>query len=258
MGSAERAARGAGVEEVAGRVAPVSLRARHLLPVVAPLRPLLPDGGLRRGSVVAVTGSVGETSLAIALVAAASTSGSWVAVVGAPSLGLVAVAEAGVALERLALVPDPGERWATVAAALVDAVDVVVVRACHRVRAADARRLTARARERGAVLVALGTSWPEAPDVRLSAVAAEWHGLGEGHGHLEGRRLEVVAGGRGAAARERRTTVWLPAVGATYGKPEAENGRNGHLVHRAHSGGSSGGPPPPVPAPPRRRGGVEA
>jgi hypothetical protein len=94
------------------------------LPVLAALEPLLPPGGLRRGSAVAVRGSA---SLLLALLAGPSQEGAWCAVVGLPALGLVAAAEIGVALERLALVPDPGPDWAAVAGALLDAVDVVVV-----------------------------------------------------------------------------------------------------------------------------------
>ncbi|MGH3964401.1 MAG: hypothetical protein ACRDRY_14270, partial [Pseudonocardiaceae bacterium] len=52
---------------------------RPPFPVVEPLAPLLPGGGLRRGSVVAVQGS---TALLLALLAAASAQGAWVAVVG--------------------------------------------------------------------------------------------------------------------------------------------------------------------------------
>ena len=85
-----------------------------------------------------------------ALAAGASAAGSWVGVVGVPSLGLAAAAELGVALERLVLVapPAPGE-WATVAATLVDAFDVVLAAPPRRGGLAMGRRLQARVRERG-------------------------------------------------------------------------------------------------------------
>ena len=191
------------LRELAGRAGPVTLAEERTLPVVGPLQALLPDGGLRRGSTLSV---VGSTSLALQLVAAASAAGSWVAAVGVPSLGAVAAAEVGVVLERLALVPRPGEQWATVTAALLDALDVVLVRPPHRLRQADARKLIARARERGAVLVPLGP-W-EGADMRLEVASARWHGVGEGDGHLQGCRMEVVATGRRAAARERRAVLW--------------------------------------------------
>jgi hypothetical protein len=165
---------------------------------------VLPDGGLRRGSTVSV---VGSTSVALQLVAAASAAGSWVAAVGVPALGAVAAAETGMVLERLALVPRPGEQWATVTAALLDALDVVLVRPPHRLRQADARKLIARARERGAVLVPLGP-WDGA-DMRIEVASVRWHGLGQGDGHLQGARMEVVATGRRAAARERKAVVWV-------------------------------------------------
>jgi hypothetical protein len=200
------------LRELAGRTGPVTLAEERTLPVVGPLQSLLPDGGLRRGSTVSVAASMAEwngssTSLALQLVAAASAAGSWVAAVGVPALGAVAAAEAGVVLERLALVPRPGEQWATVTAALLDALDVVLVRPPHRLRQADARKLIARARERSAVLVPLGP-W-EGADMRLEVAAARWHGLGQGDGHLQGCRMEVAATGRRAAARERRAVVWV-------------------------------------------------
>jgi len=197
-----------GLEGLAARARPVTLAGEQLLPVAPALAGLLPGGGLRRGSTVAVSGS---TSLALALVATASQAGSWCAAVGLPSLGLVAAAELGLDLSRLALVASPGPAWPTVAAALVDALDLVIVAAPRRVRLADARRLAARARERGAVLVPVGGSWPQ-PDVLLEVDEGRWEGLGSGHGHLRRRRVTVVSGGRGAAARPRRAGLWLPSL----------------------------------------------
>ena len=111
----------------AGLVEPgTTLAGERLLPVVPALQALLPGRGLRRGSTVAVNRSA---ALALALVAGASAAGSWVAAVGLPDLGMVAAAEVGIDLERLALVPAPGARaWPAVVAALLDAVDVVLVR----------------------------------------------------------------------------------------------------------------------------------
>ncbi len=202
------------------RAAPVSLAADQRLPVLAALQPLLPERGLRRGSVVAVEGS---SSLALALAAAASASGSWCGAVGRPALGLVAAAELGIVLERFPLVPAPDPSatgpggWAWVVATLLDALDVVLAwppsgsgSGSGSVRPADARRLAARARERGSVLVVAAGGWPEAADIRLAVVRSEWVGPGPGHGRLRARRVEVVGGGRGAASRERRALLWLP------------------------------------------------
>lgn len=206
----DRQAALARLAEIDDRVRPVTLAERHTLAVVDPLATLLPGGGLRRGTVVAVGGGA-ATSLALALVAEASGQGSWVAAVGMPTLGLVAAAELGVALDRLAVVdtPDRG-RWSSVVAALVDAVDLVLVGPA-RIRPGDARRLAARARERGSVLLPVGVDWPEAPDVVMSATTSSWEGLGDGHGHLCARRVRVQATGRRDASRPRATEVWLPA-----------------------------------------------
>jgi hypothetical protein len=211
------------LREIAGRVAPVALAGEQLLPVAPVLEGLFPRKGLQRGTVVAVS----STSLALAVAAAPSGEGSWTAIVGVPDVGALAAAELGVDLARCALVPDPGPAWPTIVAALLDAIDVVVLRPPARVRAADARRLTARAKERGAVLVLLGGSWPEGPDVRLEAVSSAWAGLGDGHGALASRRLGVRATGRGAAARERRVQVALPVVDP--GSGGASGGRNRHM-----------------------------
>ncbi len=204
--------------EHAGQLArPVTLAGQQVLAVPEPLRPLFPDGGLRRGSIVAVTRAPGATSLALAMVAPAARAGSWVAVAGLEGVGLAAAGEAGLPLERLAVVPRvPAGRWATVVAALLDAADVVITVPAGGSGgggAADHRRLAARVRERGAVLVLLAAEVPVPADLRLVPGRGTWHGVGEGHGHLRARRMEVTASGRRAAARPRRVTVWLPAAG---------------------------------------------
>jgi hypothetical protein len=184
------------------------------LPVVAALRPLLPGGCLRRGGTVSIRDAgVGATSLLFALLAQASTAGSWCAVVGLPRLGLVAAAEAGVAVQRLALVPHPGPDWVETMGALLDGLDIVVLATPGGVAPQLATRITARARQRGAVLVAMG-AWPGA-DISLDVVGSAWHGLGQGVGRLRRREVEIVASGRGAAARSRRVRLWLPGASGT-------------------------------------------
>jgi hypothetical protein len=197
---------------------PVILAGQRLLAVPEALTGLFPDGGLRRGSTVSLTAgaSPGITSLALALTVPVTRSGSWVATVGLTSLGLVAAAQLGAALDRMAIVPSAGDQWPVVAAALLDSVDILLLAPGGRVRPADARRLTARVRERGAVLVVLPSAgrhndgWPEATDLHLRVDAARWEGLKDGAGHLQSRVLDVVATGRRAAARPRRGRVWLP------------------------------------------------
>lgn len=192
----------------ASRVAAQAERARatgRVLPVVPALAGLLPDTGLRRGSTVAVHGG---TSLLLALLAAATEAGSWAAVVGMPSLGIAAAAEYGVDVTRLALVPRPGAELAAVVAALLDGVDLVAVQPAT-VQPAVARRLSARARHRGAVLLSSG-AWPAA-DVELACRREPWSGPSSGYGHLQSRRVRVRAHGRGAAARPVSADLHLPA-----------------------------------------------
>jgi hypothetical protein len=172
------------------------------------LATLLPWAGLRRGSVVGVHGC---TSLLFALLSTASKAGMWAAVVGRPDLGVLAAAEAGVAVQRLVLVPRPGAELAAVTAALLDGVDLVAVAGAHQLSSADRRRLTGRVRQRGAVLLPLD-EWPGA-DVRLHGERVEWGGLGHGHGRLRSMRVTVRSRGRGAAARPRRADVLLVGDG---------------------------------------------
>lgn len=199
---------------VAERVVPLALAREQTLPVSAALTTLFPEGGLRRGSVVAVDGA-GATALALAIAAGPSAAGSWTAVVGDPSLGLSAAAEAGVHLERLVTV-DPGSEGAgdrgpaSVIAALVGAIDVVIVGPRVRLRSADTRRLSARMRERGSVLIRIGAGDVDGIDVGLRIADAQWSGLGEGHGMLRARRVVVKAEGRGASARPRSAAMLLP------------------------------------------------
>lgn len=182
----------------------------QLLPVSDAVAPLLPGGGLRRGSTVSVASGPGAGSLLYALLAAASADGAWAGVIGRPGLGAVAAAEAGIRLERLALVPEPGMDLIAVTAALLDGLDMVVLAGPERsgVRAADRQRLVARARQRGAVLLALG-SWPGA-DVRLHCAHASWAGPDAGAGRLRARRVEVRSHGRGSWATGRSAELLLP------------------------------------------------
>ena len=196
------------------RVKPVVLTDEQRLPAAPALEAVLPGGGVRRGSVVALEGP-GSTSLLWSLLAPPTDTGSWAVLVGLPAAGLLAAAEAGVALERVAVIAPPGRAWATVLGALIDGFDLVVAAPDRKVRPADARRLTARARERGTVMVLAGrgavAAWPEGADLRLALSVPDWEGLGRGHGHLQRRRVHLEVTGRREAARPRATDLWLPA-----------------------------------------------
>lgn len=227
---------------MAARARPTSSSRDQLLAVVPALVPLFPRGGLQRGGVVTVGigegtsgaggGGGGGTTLGFALLAAASTT-SWCAAVGTADPGIVALAELGVDLDRLVLVPRPGPLWAEVAATLFDGVDVVLLRPPGSVPSQAARRLAARARERRGVLVVLGSrGWPEGADVSLTVEAGAWQGVEAGHGHLQGRHLEVLASGRRAAARPVRVGLWLPAPSGQV----ASNGKSGNRSGNRSSG----------------------
>jgi hypothetical protein len=194
---------------VADKVAPLALARERTMPLLPALTSLFPEGGLRRGSMVAV-GGVGATSLALAVAAGPSASGSWTAVVGDPGLGLAAAAESGVVLERMLVIDPRGQDAAGVVAALVGAVDVVVVGPGVRIRPADVRRLSSRMRERGSVLIRIGSLDEPGVDIGLRIVESEWTGLGVGHGLLRARRVRIETQGRGSAAQPRGAAMLLP------------------------------------------------
>ncbi|WP_127783912.1 hypothetical protein [Rhodococcus sp. X156] len=183
-------------------------RPRPVLPVPEALAALLPRGGLTRGTVVSVSGA---TSLLVGLIASVTAAGSWAAVVGRPSLGLLAAQEMGADLGRVALVPEPGEDPVDVAAVLLDGMDLVVLDlGGATVAPTRARGLVARARHRGGVLVVTGGTWPGA-ELQLRAQVRGCRGLGRGHGRLRSRELAVQVRGRGQAVRARGTHVVLGA-----------------------------------------------
>lgn len=193
---------GAHAAEV-GRPAPV-------LAVPEALAALLPRRGLVRGSVVTVSGA---TSLLAGLIASVTAEGGWAAVVGRPSLGLLAAQEMGADLQRVALVPDPGTDAVNVAAVLLDGVDLVVLDLSGAaVAPSRARGLIARARHRGGVLVVTGGAWPGA-ELELHAQVRRCTGLGRGHGRLRTSELSVRVRGRGQAVRPRNVQVILRSVG---------------------------------------------
>lgn len=163
------------------------------------------------------TYSVDSMSLATALMAGPSADGAWCGVVGAPELGLEAAAAAGVELRRTILVPDPGESWLEVVAALVDVLTVVVLRAPVQVAPKDVSRMSARLRQRGGILIAYG-DWPRS-DARLSLREIEWVGVGRGHGHLQARQVTVEVQRGTAPARRRR--LWMPDAGQVIRHVEA-------------------------------------
>jgi RecA/RadA recombinase len=192
----------------------------RVLEVPGPLGALLPGGALQRGTVATVGGDrgAGVTTVTLGLAAAATAAGEWAAAVDLPgTLGGLAAREAGVELSRFAVVRDvPGDRWAAVVAALLDGVSLVVADVPRGLRAADARRLVARARERSTVLVmveSLARAWPADAALRLRAEGGAWPGLGPGQGVLAPRPVRLRVEGRGTRSGVRTTGRALALTG---------------------------------------------
>jgi hypothetical protein len=192
--------------DVSRRGAPLVLARDRVLAVPGPLGALVPGGALQRGSVTTVAGAVGagSTSLALGLAAAATAAGEWAAAVDLPgTLGGLAAEECGVELSRFVVVREvPGARWATVVAALLEGVSLVMADVPPGLRRGDAHRLVARARERSTALVMVvppGRRWPAAAALRLQAGGGAWPGLAAGGGVLEPRPVQLRAEGRAVA-----------------------------------------------------------
>jgi hypothetical protein len=177
---------------------------------------VLPSGTLRSGVVYTVENS---TSLLMAVLAAAVVDGEWAAVVGLPDFGAEAAAGFGLDLERLVLVPSPGDQWLAVTAALVDVIPVVVVRPERAVGSAEVARLGARLRQTGSTLLVAG-AWSQT-EAALRVTGTSWTGLGSGHGYLSARDLTVSVTERGA--RRHAARLQLPESTALDGATVAGN-----------------------------------
>src|SRR4051812_4665661 len=133
---------------------------------------------------------VDSASLALALAAGASRAGEWLGFAGWPDFGAEAAADLGVDLARTVLVPDTGDHWLEVTAALVDVLRLVVLRPPARVDARSAGIIDARLRKRSAVLVVWG-DWPRC-EARLSLEDVRWSGPDRGHGRLRSRQVRIA------------------------------------------------------------------
>jgi hypothetical protein len=151
------------------------------------------------------TYAVDTASLALALAAGASRAGEWVGFAGWTDFGAEAASELGMELSRTVLVPDPGEHWLEVTAALVDVLRVVVLRPPASVDERTAGILDSRLRTRSSVLVVHG-DWPRV-EARLSVEESRWSGPKAGNGHLRERRARVVVR-RGTRPPQRADLTW--------------------------------------------------
>jgi hypothetical protein len=135
------------------------------LPIPQLLADVLPDA-LPRGTVAVLSGA---RSLPLSMVAAVTAAGGNVAIVGQPDIGLLAAAEMGADLSRLAVIPDPGTDPVEVAAVLMDGMDLVVLALGGRsVPLTRARAVVARAHQKGCTLLVTDGDWQGA-SIRLKA-----------------------------------------------------------------------------------------
>ncbi|WP_067470337.1 hypothetical protein [Nocardia amamiensis] len=210
---AELRARMAAIPGRIGATEPPPLSAMSstaVIPVAGGLGEALPEGGLPRGGVVACTGR--RTPL-VGLLAAVTAAGEWVAVVGQPQLGLLAFTEMNGDLTKLAHIPDlKGEDPLTVAAVLLDGVDVVVLDVDGVAPPNRMRAVLARLRSHDGVLVVTGPGWAR-PDLEIQCELAEYSGLGAGRGRLRSMTFDIQVSGR-AARRPRTTRVQLDGAAA--------------------------------------------
>ncbi|HEX4559627.1 MAG TPA: hypothetical protein VH166_10690 [Mycobacterium sp.] len=164
---------------------------------------------LPRGTVAVLSGA---RSLLLGMIAAVTAAGGNVAIVGQPDIGLLAAAEMGADLSRLAVIPDPGTDPVEVAAVLIDGMDLVVLGlGGRRVPQTRARAVVARARLKGCTLLVTDGDWQGAP-TRLAArvcgyeITADSRGTPVcGFGRISGVRLQVsgVCAGRRVIGRAR-------------------------------------------------------
>lgn len=143
------------------------------------LRPDQLSASLPRGTVAVLSGA---RSLTLRLVAEVTAAGGHAAIVGQPDVGLLAAAQMGADLERLAVIPDPGPDPVEVAAVLMDGLDLVALGLGGRVvPAGRVRAVTARARQRECTLLVSGGDWPGAA-ARLDARVCGYEVVGAGDG----------------------------------------------------------------------------
>jgi hypothetical protein len=173
------------------------------LPTHPALARLLPGGALQEGATYSIDRSL---TLLMLLLARPSAAGTWCGVVGIPEFGIEAAAGFGIDLERLVLVPNPGDQWLAATAALADAMGVIATRPPRKASEASVARLAARLRKRGTTMLVLG-SWPQS-EAMLSIVGSTWTGIGSGHGHLQAREATVTVTSR-ARGRPRSARLML-------------------------------------------------
>ncbi len=205
------------------------------LPVEPALARLFPDAGLRRGHVIGC-GGIAARTLGLAVATRAVVDGAWLAVVGIDDFGVEAAVELGIPAERVVTVAASSQHeWAERVAAAADGFELILTvpppgaaRAMRKVR----QRLQAR----GSVLVTVpptavltggtsGSVFGDGVDIEINADGGDWVGIGDGHGRLTARRVEITASGR-RVPRPVTLGCWLPGPDG-----RIDIVQTGHIAH---------------------------
>ncbi len=168
------------------------------LPVPAPLREAMPGGGLAHGTACLFSGT---PLVLMGVLAEVTRAGGHAALLGLPELGLLAAAEMGADLRRIALIPRPGRDPAQIISVLLEGMDLVVLGpGSLDVAPARARALNARLRGKKTVLAVLGTEWPGARTT-VAAHVRRYAGVSRGKGRLRSLELLITVQRRGSPPR---------------------------------------------------------
>lgn len=152
---------------------------------VGRLDDILPGGGLARRAATEISDCPG---LIAELIHEVTGQGRHVGVVGWPALSLADVEH----LERVIVVPDPGEDPLGVTSVLVEGLDLVVWRSDVRLHLSPvrARPLLGRLRKGHAALVLVNLA-VSSPAARVDARVATYRGIGRGAGRIRGYDIVV-------------------------------------------------------------------
>jgi hypothetical protein len=196
-------------------------------PVDDALASLLPEAGLA-GQIGIDATRPGAATLLFHLVAAATSSGRWCAVVDVPGLYPLAARAAGVDLDRFALIDAGPEARPTVLGALCAGVPIIVAPSMG-LTPRQLQRAASRAARSGSVLV----WWEQRPvprvDARLTVTERTWFGLRPndgrqwGPGRLTACRLRVTATWR--SGRRTSAAIWPYGTAAAPTMGAAPHGR---------------------------------
>lgn len=152
------------------------------LPVDGRLAPVFARGGLPRGEILSVTGTL-ALSFACAAAARATREQHWCAAVDTPELAVAGLADLGIDLEHFVHIGTPPQDWQRVVSILLETFDLLIVAPPAAPSPQQRQRLAAKVRERRASLIALGPL-PGSTE-RCEVSAADWSGLRCGTGRLQ-------------------------------------------------------------------------